>query len=71
MRQLALFIRTQWKQDHWFGFIKHGNQYEDNAYFDSRDYQGDIKDLSPNTPVQFERGKNDRGYFAINVQLIN
>ena len=64
-------LRIICKQDYWFGFIKLGNQYEDNAYFDSRDYQGDIKDLSPNTPVQFEIGKNDRGYFAINVQLIN
>jgi cold shock CspA family protein len=64
-------LRIIWKQDHWFGFIKQGNQYEDNAYFDSRDYQGDIKDLSPDTPVQFEIRKNNRGYSAINVQLIN
>jgi cold shock CspA family protein len=64
-------LRIIWKKDYWFGFIKHGNQYEDNVYFDSRDYRGDVKNLSPNTPVQFEIGKNDKGYFGTNVQLIN
>lgn len=59
------------KHEHWFGFIKHGNQYEDNVYFDSREYQGDVSNLSRNTPVQFEIGKNSIGYFGINVQLIN
>lgn len=59
------------KNDYWFGFIKHGNQYEDNVYFDNRSYQGDVSNLSRDTPVQFERGKNSMGYVGINVQLIN
>ncbi|WP_293132951.1 AIPR family protein [Microcoleus sp. bin38.metabat.b11b12b14.051] len=61
------------KNDFWFGFIKNVNRYEDedNVYFDNRGYGGDVKDLSPNTPVRFERGTNPKGYFGINVQRIN
>ncbi|MFB2838719.1 AIPR family protein [Floridanema evergladense] len=64
-------LRIIWKDPYWFGFIKHGNQYEDNVYFDSRGYKGDVKNLSPNTLVQFEREKKDKSYYGINVQLIN
>ena len=58
----------------WFGFIKHVNRDEDegNVYFDNRSYKGNIRDLSPNTTyVRFERGRNQRGYYAIDVQRTN
>jgi hypothetical protein len=65
-------LRIIHKDDHWFGFIKLGDRYEENVYFDCNSYEGNPKSLAPNTPVEFVRVKNkNKGYRAINVKPIN
>jgi cold shock CspA family protein len=58
-----------WRGDVWFGFIKRG-RYEDNLYFDSRGFEGDVSKLTNQTRVRYEIGQNMRGDMAINVELI-
>lgn len=57
------------RNEYWFGFIKHVNRDEDNVYFDSRGYVGNVRDLSPGTHIKFERKINTKGYYADNIQI--
>jgi len=52
------------------GFIK-CDHFENNLYFDSRDYDGEIKKLSENQKVSFEPIDNEGKKKAIGVRLIN
>ncbi len=52
----------------WFGFIKRGVQ-DENVYFDSRNFNGQVRDLIPGTEVTFELGKREKGEYARNVRI--
>jgi cold shock CspA family protein len=59
------------RDEFWFGFIRQVNRDEDNVYFDSRGYSGNLNDLLPGTRVRFEKKKNAKGYYASSVQALN
>jgi hypothetical protein len=61
-------LRVIWRNGVWFGFIKHGVDYE-NVYFDSRGYHGEARDLIPNRRLRFEIATSTKGQFAKNVIL--
>lgn len=68
-RHKGKILRVTWRHGVWFGFIKRGIQY-DNIYFDSRAYNGELRDLIPGTEVEFELGKRLKGEFARNVRIV-
>jgi len=58
-----------WRDGLWFGFVKQGD-FEENAYFDSRGYKGDVNKLAPHTTVRYKLGTSSRGIFATDVEVI-
>ena len=61
-------LRIMWRDGVWFGFIRRGPQQE-NVYFDSRAYKGELRKLIPDERVTFELGRNEKGWFARNVSI--
>ena len=63
-------LNIVWRDGLWFGFIKQGD-LEENVYFDSRGYKGDVKKLVPHKTVRFKIGNRSRGTFATEIELLD